>query len=470
MGRKKEIAELTIESVAFGGQGVARLNNMTVFVQGGLPDDRVMAEVYHRRKKHAEARILEIISPSPDRVDADCPHFAFCGGCKIQTLQYNAQLREKRQQVLDSLERIGGFLGITVEPTLPSPLQFYYRNKMEFSFSAQRWLTPAEINGEPYLVDKHFALGLHPPGFFDKVVDLKTCLLQSERSAEIVNWIRDYARANSLKPYHITEHAGFLRNLMIREGKNTKQRMVNLVTWSYQMDIMNAFAESFMAVFPETTSLLNNVNSALSNTAIGEQEYILAGTSVIEETLGPWRFRISANSFFQTNTIQAERLYYVVKELAGLTGQEIVYDLYCGTGTIAIFLSDSARQVIGFELIESCLQDARVNADLNNVDNCRFIRADLKYLADFTTDLARPTVMIIDPPRAGMHRKTVESVLALRPDRIVHVSCNPTTLARDLVILVEGGYDIEYVQPVDMFPHTGHVEVVVRLEKSRIGG
>lgn len=463
MKRNQEL-QLDIESLAFGGQGVARHKDFVVFVKGAVPGDTVRARIVKKKKKHAEAVVQALLSPSPQRIEPRCPYFGSCGGCKIQSLDYEQQLYYKRQQVVDSLTRLGGLKDLEIQETLPSPDQFFYRNKMEFSFSDRRWLLPEEIASDMTIEDRDFALGFHVAGHFDKIVDLKTCFLQSETSRDIVNWVREYARTQQITPYNLHDHTGFLRFLMIREGKKTGQRMVNLVTRENRQEIMEPLTHALVDAFPDTTSVVNNIATNVSNVAFGEEEVLLHGPPFIEEHLQSWRFRISANSFFQTNSMQAERLYQLVRHLGDFRGHELVYDLYAGTGSIGIFISDAVRRVVGFECIESCIEDAYRNAQLNHVTNCEFITADLMHFADHIPANEKPDVMIIDPPRAGMHPRTVKTVLEVAPQRIIHVSCNPTTLARDLAILCESQYTIDFVQPVDMFPQTGHVELVVRLD------
>ncbi len=464
--KKGQEIEIYIDALAFGGQGVGRIDNLVTFVPGAVPGDTVRAQVNIKKKQYVEARLLEILQPSPERVPAPCSYFGHCGGCKTQSLPYERQLFYKRQQVVDSFARIGHLQNVTVLDTLAAPDPIFYRNKMEFSFSDRRWLLPAEIAQTDTEHQRDFALGFHVAGHYDKIIDLHSCLLQSEWSARVVNWLRDYARQNGLEPYNVHEHKGFLRFLVIREGKNTGERMVNIVTREHAPERMAPLGRALSAAFPEVTALINNVTTNVGNVAFGEVEYLLHGKSSIDETLGSYRFRISANSFFQTNTRQAERLYRLVQELGEFNGQELVYDLYTGTGTIAIFISQAVRRVVGFELIESCILDAKANARLNNITNCEFVTADLMNLGALIRPDERPDVLIIDPPRAGMHPKTVQAVLKLLPPRIIHVSCNPTTLARDLEVLVgQGGYQIDFAQPVDMFPQTAHVEIVVRLNR-----
>ncbi len=462
MKRNAEM-ELTVDSLAFGGQGVAKVKDFVVFVKGAIPGDRVLARIIKKKKKHAEAKILEILEPSPDRIEPKCQYFGICGGCKIQTLPYRKQLFYKRRQVVESFAHIGGLKDLEIRETLPSPETWFYRNKMEFSFSDRRWLLPAEIASGQAITDRNFALGFHIAGFFDKIVDLKTCWLQSDRSREIVNWVRDYAVRHNIDPYNMFEHSGYLRFLVIREGKNSGQRMVNIVTRCYRPDTIEQLAKALRTEFPDTTSIVNNVTEKVSNVAFGDQEYLLHGQSTIDEEMAGYRFRISANSFFQTNTGQAEQLYRLIKKLGDFRGDELVYDLYSGTGTIAIFISDAVSRAVGFEVIESCLSDAEMNARLNDVRNCRFVCADLMKFDSFIRPDEKPELLIIDPPRAGMHPKTVRAILKLLPRRIIHVSCNPATLARDLAMLCAEKYTVDFVQPVDMFPQTGHMEVVVRL-------
>lgn len=451
---------LEVADLAFGGKGLARVNGLAVFVDGAVPGDQVRARIIRKKRNYAEARVAELIRPSSLRVAPPCPYQAHCGGCKWQFLGYDHQLEYKRRHVAESLAHIGLIQGVPVHPTLPSERVFGYRNKMEFSCSDRRWLLPAELGDEN--ADIGFALGLHVPGTFHKVLDIERCLLQPELGNQILADARAFMKRSALAPYGLKSHEGFWRFLMLRHGVAEDQWMVNIVTAWEEPDEVRKLAAQLRARYPAVVSVVNNITARKSGVAFGEYEVPLAGSASIQEQIGEYRFKISANSFFQTNTRGARRLYDTVKQYARLDGSEQLLDLYCGTGTIAIHLSDSVREVVGLELVESAVADARENARLNRIENCRFVGGDLRQtLADAGFS---PAVMVIDPPRAGMHKDVVAAVTALGPQRIVYVSCNPATLARDLGMLKEQ-YAVREVQPVDMFPHTFHIESVARLEK-----
>jgi 23S rRNA (uracil1939-C5)-methyltransferase len=466
--------ELTVvlESFAFEGKSVARVEGLVVFVTGGVPGDTVRVRIRKAKSTFAEGDVLEILAHSSLRDEPRCRYFGVCGGCRWQNVRYDAQLAFKRQHVIDALERIGGFRAITVRATLGAEDAYFYRNKMEFSFGPP-WLSREEMTrraatGAPET--DPVALGLHVPGRFDRVLDTEECFLQSPASVRIVNAVRRFAHEHRLDAYSTVTHTGYLRNLVIREGKRTGERMVNLVTLDERPALMQAFTRALLAAEPEITTVINNITDRKSQVAIGDRETVLHGPGVITERIGSRTYRISANSFFQTNTLQAERLYDTVKDFAALTGAETVYDLYSGTGTIALHLADRARSVVGVEAVAAAVEDAGSNARANGVTNCTFLLGDLKdRLLDANDWRARhgaPEVVVLDPPRAGMHEKVAREVAVMDAPRIVYVSCNPATQARDLRILGEvGGYTIEAVQPVDMFPHTFHIENVVALTK-----
>jgi 23S rRNA (uracil1939-C5)-methyltransferase len=470
--KKDDIIEVTIESTGFEGKSIARVDGFVVFVEGAIAGDTVKAKVYKTKKKYAEAKMTEIVKPSPQRTEARCKYFGICGGCKWQHVQYSMQLQYKQQHVIDALERIGGFKDLTILPIIGSDDQFYYRNKLEFSFADKPWWTEkdmVDLTVRDGLVNK-FAVGFHVPQRWDKVLNIDECFLQSDVSTGILNTVRDFALTNNIPAFSPEEETGYFRNLVIREGKNTGDVMVNLVTFEDSPEVMEKLTSELKQKFPEITTIINNVTKRKSQVALGEYEKIYYGDGLIHDKLGKYLFQISANSFFQTNTKQAERLYTIAKEYAALKPTDIVYDLYCGTGSIGIFISDSVQQVIGIELVESSIQNARKNAELNGVTNCEFIAGDLKDLltkdVEWRTKFAHPNVIIVDPPRSGMHPKAVEELGKMRVPTIVYVSCNPATLARDLQLLAKDGYVIEKVQPVDMFPHTYHIECVVKLSLS----
>ncbi len=452
--------ELVIEDLAFGGKGVARVENYVIFVKDALPGDRVRARIGKRKKDYAEAYLLEILQSSPYRVEAPCNYFKWCGGCTWQNMRYEHQLYFKRKIVQDALMRIGAQENIRVNEVLPSEKIFAYRNKMEFSFSDRRWLLPEEL-GQPE-ADKTFALGLHVPGTFDKILHVDHCLLQTEIANEILRFTANWLKQKGLKPYGIRSHEGFLRFLIIRQSAFNDEIMVNIVTGYEDARALIPWAEELRQRFPQVVSVVNNINTRLAQIAIGESEILLAGRAYIRDKIGNFVFNISANSFFQTNNAQAERLYEVTLNFAQIDEKSVVWDLYAGTGTISLFLAQKAKEVIGFEVVDSAVADAWQNAKEHQVDNVRFVEGDLlKTMHQISPE---PNIIVADPPRSGMHEKVLRLINHLCPERMVYVSCNPTTLARDLKILSER-FEVQQVQPVDMFPQTYHIETVVQLKR-----
>ncbi|MBN1479767.1 23S rRNA (uracil(1939)-C(5))-methyltransferase RlmD [candidate division KSB1 bacterium] len=465
--KKHQKVELTIVSLAFGGQGVARINDYVVFVRDALPGQRVQALITRTKKSYAEARVIQVLSESPFAVQPRCSHFKNCGGCLLQHLRYDEQIKAKSAQVADILRRIGGLDKFELFPTRPAENIFYYRNKMEFSFSRHRWLTQEEIDSGRKIEPQTHVLGLHARGFYDKVVDIKECHLVNPVAAEICAAVRTFAQQSNEPVYSTSDHAGFWRFLVVRPSIGTSDLMVNIVTSRFDPHIAEQLKTKLMSEFPALTSLINGISTSKANVAFSEHEYLLAGKPTITEKLGPYSFVISANSFFQTNTHQANRLYDIALECAEFHGNELVYDLYCGAGTISIFMSPHVKRVIGFESVEAAVSNARENCQLNSITNCHFVLGDLKDVLNRTSavvsEYGQPDVVVVDPPRGGMHPRTVKDVLALKPKRIVHVSCNPATLARELAAFCETDYRLTKVQPVDMFPHTAHIEVVAQL-------
>ena len=457
--KKKQILECDVIDVAFGGKGLAKIDGFAVFIDQTVAGDRVAARIVKKKRNYAEAVVQELLTPSPMRIDPPCPYSGVCGGCKWQFIDYTYQIELKRRHVSESLEHIALINGSTVHPTLPSDDIFGYRNKMEFSCSDRRWLMPQEMGSD---ADVSFALGLHVPGTFHKVLDTRACLLQPEAGNRILDAVRTTMRASDRPVYGLRTHEGFWRFLMLRHSAAHDKWMVNIVTANEDRDAVMPLADMIMAGFPEVVSVVNNITARHSGVAIGEREIHLAGEPVLTDRIGGFEFEISANSFFQTNTRGAQKLYETVGRYAALKGHEKVLDLYCGTGTIAICLAKQAGEVIGLELVESAVGDAHKNCRINGIDNCRFILGDIKNTLE-TIDTA-PDLLVIDPPRAGMHKDVVKQVLKLAPEKIVYVSCNPATMARDILELKEA-YDVEEVQPVDMFPHTFHIESVARLIK-----
>jgi len=471
--KRGELLTLAVDSSAYEGKSIARWNGLVVFLQGAVPGDRVTARVTKIKKQFLEAEVVEVLSSSLLRTEPRCQYFGTCGGCKWQHVSYEAQCSFKRQHVIDSFERIGGFKDVLVQDTLGAKETYYYRNKMEFSF-AKGWLTAAEMeqlkNTAALEQEWPTALGLHIPGRYDRVLDLEECWLQSELSWQIVNMVRQFCKDEKLPVYSTRTHTGYLRHLVIRQSSNTGELMVNLVTATRQDDLMQSLSSLMVARFPAITTFVNNITDRKSMVAIGDEEYVYHGSGTITERIGSMEYRISANSFFQTNTKQAERLYETAKALADLRPSDRVWDLYSGTGTIALYVSDAVREVVGIESVEAAVTDARANASLNGVNNCQFILGDLKDRlttdAGWASSHEAPTVIIADPPRSGMHGAVVEEIRRMQPERIVYVSCNPATQARDLQLLCrEELYHLTAVQPVDMFPHTYHIENVVGLKR-----
>lgn len=459
--------EVDIESLAFGGDGIGRVEGMAVFVPDALPGQRVLARIQRKKPSYAKTQLLSVLTPSPDEITPQCQHFVECGGCALQNYRYEKQLITKASQARESLEHIGGFENPPLSPILPAPEQFYYRNKMEYTFGDQRWITQAEVDSGMQVTDRDFALGLHVRRRFDKILAIEKCHLQSEISNNIRSFIARETKNSPLRPYTTRDHGGFWRFLVIREGKNTDQIMVNIVTADggetgrREVDLL---AEKLADAFPEITTMVHTLNRQKAQVAIGQEARTLFGLGIIFEKISKWQFRISPESFFQTNTHGAELLFAKAAEFAELQGDEVLYDFYCGAGTIGIYLSEKVKKIIGIEIVPEAIEDAKKNAHLNGVENCHFICGDLKdRLEDFELPNAQhepPDVILFDPPRAGLHPKVVSRSLAFGAEKIVYVSCNPATFARDAKLFCDGGYELIHVQPVDMFPHTAHIELV----------
>ncbi len=452
------------------GKSLAKVDGLVVFVTGAVPGDVADLRVLKKKKSYAEATAIRITTPSADRVQPFCEHFGTCGGCKWQDLSYPKQLEYKQLQVVDNLERLGGLELPTVTPIMPSHGLTHYRNKLEFTFSNSRWFTKEEIGTQTELTDRN-ALGFHIPMRFDRVLDINACHLQPAPSDAIRQFVRDHARTHGLSFYDIREHVGFLRTLLVRTT-TTGECMVLLALGHEDVDARERLLSALVAAFPTLTSVLWTINPKKNDTIYDLDIQCFHGRDHIVEELPdgpggkPLRFRIGPKTFFQTNPQQTISMYKLVRELAGLTGTENVYDLYCGAGSITLYLAGSARHVAGVELVPESVADARVNADFNGITNVSFAAGDMKKVLDpaFVAQHGRPDVVVTDPPRAGMDEPVVRHLLELAPQRIVYVSCNPATQARDLAILKDQ-YAIDFVRPVDMFPHTYHVENVVRLVK-----
>lgn len=466
MGRKKLdliLENVKIEAVAAEGKSLAHVDGTVVFVEFAVPGDIVNVKVTKKKKNYMEGFILEIVKPSEDRLQPFCEHFGICGGCRWQPLPYDMQLKAKQQQVWDQLVRIGHLEIPDISPILPSDKTKYYRNKLEFTFSNKRWIYNNE-DPDSLTDEERLGLGFHVGKFFDKVLDIKHCSLQPEPSNEIRLFIREYAVTHKLEFYNIRENTGFLRNIIVRN--NQVGDVMLTVCFAYDdQDKIVPMLDAIAVEFPQIKSLHYVINEKL-NDSISDLDCILyKGEDAIWETMGKLKFKIGPKSFYQTNSEQAYKLYSVAKEFAVLTGNEVVYDLYTGTGTIAQFISDKASKVIGIEYVKEAIEDARINAEANGITNCTFFDGDMKDIltADFIKEHGKPEVMIIDPPRAGMHPDVVKVIMEAAPERIVYVSCNPASQARDLAMM-SPMYEITAVQPVDMFPHTMHVENVCALK------
>ena len=459
---------ITITAVAAEGKALARVDDKVVFVPFVVPGDVVDLQV--KRKKHSfmEAVAVKFHEYSNDRTTPRCQHFGVCGGCKWQCLKYEEQLRWKQQQVVDNLTRIGKIELPEISPILGSEKIYEYRNKLEFGFSNHRWMTEDEIRDGEQVITQHNALGFHITGAFDKILDIEQCHLMDNITNDIRNFIREYGISHNLTFYDLRQNTGLLRSMMLRNS-NTGELMVLIQFRIENKDEQQEAIELLQQVadrFPEITSLLY-VDNHKCNDTFGDQEVIcFKGTDHIYEEMEGLRFKVGPKSFYQTNTDQAYHLYQVARDFAGLTGNELVYDLYTGTGTIANFVSRQARQVIGIEYVPEAIEDAKVNSQINHIDNTLFFAGDMKDILnrDFINRYGRPDVIITDPPRAGMHQDVIDTILFAEPQRIVYVSCNPATQARDLQLL-DVKYRVAKVQPVDMFPHTQHVENVVMLCK-----
>lgn len=452
--------ELSVEKTAYGGKGLARYNDYVIFIKNTLPGDKVKARINKRKSNYAEARLIDILEPSPLRIEALCVYFNWCGGCTWQNLSYLDQLKIKKEHVQDSLNSLRQVKEPLIFDTLPSQKIWGYRNKMEFSFADRRWLLPDDLGDES--ISKDFALGLHVPGTFDKILDIDQCLLQSDAANEVLKTVDAYCLDHKIIPYGIRSHEGYLRYLVIRESHYTGEIMVNLVTAYREEETLKGLAGILRRNVPQVSSLVNNINPKKAQIAIGVEEFLLYGNNYITEKLGSFEFRISANSFFQTNTAQAEHLYGVVMDFADLHGEERIWDLYCGTGTITLFLSEKAKHVTGFEISDSSVADAESNAKEHRCENTSFITGDLLKNLEMIHD--SPDIIVTDPPRSGMHPGVCSKLADTGAKRIVYVSCNPTTMARDIE-LMQHRYQLIKAQPVDMFPHTYHIETVALLEK-----
>ena len=466
MGRKKNLPLLenvTIENMGAGGRAVARVEQVVVFVKDAVPGDVADLQVTRKKGRYMEARVVKYHRYSDRRSEPFCKHFGICGGCTWQHLPYSEQLRYKQQQVVDAFRHIAGIEIPEVEPILPSDRTTGYRNKLEYTFSNHRWLLPSEISPEKPLPHTN-AVGLHVPGRFDKVVDIQTCHLQEEPTNQVRNHLRELALEKGLAFYDHRTNEGLLRNLIIRNS--TLGEVMIILSVQYDEPVVHELLESLKIGFPGLTSLMYTINPKKNETLYDLDIRLYSGRDHIFEKLEDLTFRIGPKSFFQTNSLQALKLYRKTREFAALNGNETLYDLYTGTGTLGIFMARDAGNVVGIESVPEAIEDARINSEINGIRNTRFFAGDMKELltSDFFSEHGNPEVIITDPPRAGMHPRVVQQILVSTPFRIVYVSCNPATQARDVEILGRK-YFLRKIQPVDMFPHTHHVENIALLER-----
>lgn len=468
MGRNKQkplYEGIKIEDIGSEGKAIARTGEMIVFTTYAIPGDIVDLQVIKKRKKYAEAKITKFHKYSDERAEVFCEHFGICGGCKWQILPYERQLFYKEKQVKDQLQRIGKIELPELLPILGSEKNTFYRNKLEFTFSNKRWLTVDELNSE---IKKSDALGFHVPGLFDKVININKCWLQPDPSNQIRNFIYDYAIENGLGFFDIKAKSGFLRTLIVRTT-STGEIMVILSLYHENKEVRKSLLEAIKNEFPEITSLLYVINTKGNDTITDQSIELYSGREFIIEVMEGLQFKIGPKSFYQTNSEQAYNLYKVVREFAQFKGDEVVYDLYTGTGTIANFIARQVRKVVGIEYVPEAIEDARENSLINGITRTEFYSGDIKSVLniDFISKNGQPDIIITDPPRAGMHADVIQSMINSGARKIIYVSCNPATQARDLALL-DSNYKIIKVQPVDMFPHTHHVENVVLLEKRTV--
>jgi len=454
--RGQEI-QLTISDLAFGGRGISKLDDLVFFVKDAIPNQKVIAKISKIKKKYVEAYNIETLKDSTDQVDAACEHFDWCGGCTTQQLDYQKQLQYKQKQISDILNKIGGSKDLDINPIIGCEKTFFYRNKMEYTFSGSPWY----IEDESY---DDVIIGLHVPKRFDKILNINKCHINHELFNDILQISKNVAVKEKMVPYDVRKHTGFLRFLVIRIGVHTDEVMVNLVTAGYKPKIIKPLVDALVDKLPNITSIVNTINTKKSNIASGSSK-LLYGKEFINEKIGDYTFKISANSFFQTNSYQVKTLYDYIIKTSDFKKSDVVYDLYCGTGTIGIYIAESVKQVYGIEIVEDAIEDAKINAQINSINNINFYCGDLKDVlgSDAMDNIEKPTTIIVDPPRPGLHPNTVKNLIKLSPEKIIYVSCNPATMARDIEMLVSEKYMIKDLQPIDMFPHTPHVECVTTL-------
>ena len=467
MGRRNKnpivLENIEIIDTANKGKSITKYNERVIIVEKGVPGDICDISVYKKRRKYWQANIIATHKYSKLRTSPRCEHFGTCGGCKWQNMNYNAQLKFKEKEVLNNLQRIGNINITNHEKIIGSSKTYFYRNKMEFTFSNKRWLSNEEILSKKEIKERN-ACGFHVPGMFDKVINLNNCYLQEEPSNSIRLSVQKFAKEYNLSFFDIRQQKGLLRNLIIRTSTK-KELMVIIQFYEKEMQSINLLMKYLKDTFPQITSLLYTINQKANNTIYDQKIICYHGQEYIQEEIDGLIFNIGPKSFFQTNSEQAKILYRITKEIANINKKDIVYDLYTGTGTIAQYISSNAKKVIGIDSVEEAIKAANINAKQNNIKNCTFYAGDMKdiFSNEFIIENGKPNIIIVDPPRDGMHKKVVEQILKIKPKRIIYVSCNSATQARD-ISLMNDLYKINKIQPVDMFPQTHHVENIVSLE------
>ncbi len=461
---KKFLQNIQVVDIAEEGKGVGKSEDLVIFIDKAIPGDVVDVELMRKKKKFYEARIQNLVKPSEYRTEPFCQHFGTCGGCKWQHMTYDAQLQFKQKSVTDALERLAKVDVAGIEPILGSKASRYYRNKLEYTFSDKRWLTDGDMHSDKEM--EMNALGYHIPGRFDKILDIEHCYLQADPSNDIRNKVREYALVQRISFYNLKNHEGALRNLIIRTSTTSELMIIVVFAYADEKQIQGMM-EFVQHTFPDITSLLYIINQKKNDTIFDQDIHVFTGRDHIFENMNGLKFKIGPKSFYQTNSDQAFELYKIAKDFAGFKGDELVYDLYTGAGTIANFVAGDVKKVVGVEYVPTAIEDARINSSLNNIKNTRFFAGDMKDIlnTEFVAEHGKPDVVITDPPRAGMHADVVKRLLEMEAEKIVYVSCNAATQARDIALLKEK-YKVSRIRPVDMFPHTQHVENVVLLTLS----
>ena len=450
--------KLSISDIAFGGQGISKVDDRVFFVKDAIPNQKIIARISKVKKKYIEAFKVETLKQSKDEINPKCNHFKYCGGCTLQQLNYEKQIYYKQQQVYDIISKIGEIKNPKINDIIPCEKTFYYRNKMEYTFSNNPWY----IDNETY---DDVIIGLHVPKRFDKILSIDKCYINDPIFNQLNASIKKKANEIRLEPYDVRKHIGFLRFLVLRIGVHTGEVMVNLVTSGYKPKLIEPIKNLIIDQFPDVKSIVNTINANKNNTATGNTK-IIFGESYINEKIGNYIFKVSANSFFQTNSYQVKTLYDYIIKTAKFKKSDIVYDLYCGTGTIGIYLSSFVKKVYGIELVEDAIKDAKFNAKQNNVKNAYFYASDIKdFFIESKKEIEKPDTIILDPPRPGLHPDVIKDIIALSPTKVIYVSCNPSTQARDVKIMIKNKYKIIDIQPIDMFPHTPHIECIITLKK-----